>query len=166
VADILLFKDEHAYLSNFYPSEIVFALNHEWRHAPTLEHAFQATKMRYPHHANEILLASTPGKAKRLGQAGDRRPDWEDIKSDLMLDLLFAKFKQNDLLSGKLFETGTAHLVEGNWWHDLTWGQCGTGAPCSKGIHHGEGENLLGEHLMTVRFFLQHSMCVPTTLGG
>jgi len=44
-----------------------------------------------------------------------------------------------------LLATGEAELVEGNSWHDLTWGRCS----CLQ--HGGAGRNLLGQLLMTVR---------------
>lgn len=105
----------------------------------TTEHAYQAAKTLDPAMRESIRTAATPGIAKRLGQAVALRGDWEDVKRDVMLDLLRQKYRQEPLLS-KLIATGDALLVEGNAWGDRFWGVCG-----------GVGENWLGRLTMQVR---------------
>ena len=62
-----------------------------------------------------------------------------------MRALLWAKFSAEPLRT-RLLATGEAQLVEGNTWHDQTWGQCQCVA------HVGQpGRNLLGRLLMEVR---------------
>ena len=46
----------------------------------TVENYFQAMKAANPGDAEEIRLAPTPGKSKRLGRHCVIRKDWEDIK--------------------------------------------------------------------------------------
>ena len=86
-----------------------------------------------------IANASTPGLAKKMGRSVSLRPDWEDIKDDVMLEGLYRKFT-NDELAEWLLDTGDEELVEGNWWGDRYWDVC-------KGI----GQNKLGKLLMKVR---------------
>ena len=68
------------------------------------------------------------------------RPDWNDIRVDIMRNIVNAKFTQNPDLMNKLLETNDAELLEGNWWKDTFWGIC-----------NGEGENNLGKILMEIR---------------
>ena len=86
-----------------------------------------------------IANASTPGLAKKMGRSVSLRPDWEDIKDDVMLEGLYRKFT-NDELAEWLLDTGDEELVEGNWWGDRYWGVC-----------NGIGQNKLGKLLMKVR---------------
>jgi ribA/ribD-fused uncharacterized protein len=67
------------------------------------------------------------------------RDDWNDIKIDVMRDLLQEKFSDDDLRE-LLLATGDAELIEGNTWNDYFWGVC-----------LGEGQNWLGKLLMEVR---------------
>jgi len=95
--------------------------------------------------ANKIHAASSPGSAKKLG--GQRRgpcklrPDWEEVKVDLMKDILFAKFDQNDDLKAILLATGDRELRE-HTPRDKFWGDGGK---------KGNGKNMLGKLLMSVR---------------
>ena len=82
---------------------------------------------------------STTGLAKKMGRSVSLRPDWEDIKDDIMLEGLYRKFA-DDELADWLVDTGDEELVEGNWWGDRYWGVC-----------NGVGQNKLGKLLMKVR---------------
>jgi hypothetical protein len=79
------------------------------------------------------------------------RPDWEKIKVDVMRTGLMLKFT-DAALAEKLLATGDEELVEGNWWHDNTWGNC----HCPQCSRVG-GRNLLGMLLMEVRKELQYT---------
>jgi predicted NAD-dependent protein-ADP-ribosyltransferase YbiA (DUF1768 family) len=57
-----------------------------------------------------------------------------------MRDLLRKKFR-NPSLRQKLADTGTAKIIEGNYWGDTFWGECPVG----------NGENHLGKLLMEIR---------------
>ena len=132
---------EVAFLSNFYPQEIEF----EGIIYPTNEHFFQAMKTLDIDKRRAIANASTPGLAKKMGRSVSLRPDWEDIKDDVMLEGLYRKFA-DDELADWLLDTGDEELVEGNWWCDQTWGSCN--CPKHKDI---PGQNKLGKLLMKVR---------------
>lgn len=139
---ISFFKDEFAFLSNFYPSSIIWK-GTKW---PTVEHAYQASKSRCPDYEEKIRRAETPGIAKKLGRKAPLQKNWEEIKVPLMTELVFLKFEQNLDLRDKLLGTNLAKLVEGNYWHDNFWGSCF----CS-GCKDIEGQNMLGIILMEVR---------------
>lgn len=132
---IKVFDKEWAFLSNFYESEIEY----EGIWYPTNEHFFQAMKTLDLDERRAIAGAPTPGQAKRMGRRAALRPDWEEVKVDVMREGLFRKFA-DEQLADWLLETGNQYLEEGNWWGDRTWGVC-----------NGEGQNLLGKLLMEVR---------------
>ena len=136
------FSGDYAFLSNFYPSRIPILLEEREKtffNAPTVEHYFQYMKTLSDEEGHAILAAPTPGQAKRLGRKCQLRPDWEQVKVQVMRDALLLKFKQPEFKS-KLLSTGNEFLVEGNDWNDTFWGVCG-----------GKGRNMLGYLLMEIR---------------
>ena len=143
---IVEFDGDYAFLSNFYPSTIY----HDGITYPTNEHFFQAMKTLDIDERKAIAAAETPGLAKRMGRNVKLRPDWEKIKVDVMRLGLILKFTDAELAE-KLIATGDEELVEGNWWHDNTWGNCHCTECSRKG-----GRNLLGMLLMEVRKELQY----------
>ena len=130
------FTGEYRFLSNFYPCEITI----DGVTCPSLEHAYQVTKTNDPTEKFTIASATTPGKAKRMGQKVHLRSDWEQVKVQIMTVLVRQKFGQNRDLRQKLLDTGDEELVEGNRWGDRYWGISG-----------GSGQNWLGRILMQVR---------------
>jgi ribA/ribD-fused uncharacterized protein len=144
---ITAFQGEHRFLSNFYAAPVAFD-GQTWR---TSEHAFQAMKAADWEERSQVRLLVTPGEAKRYGQAIPLRPGWEAMKKRIMLEIVLAKFTQNDDLAEKLLSTGDAQLIEGNAWHDNYWGACN----CVKCCLSGElGRNYLGRILEAVRLVL------------
>jgi N-glycosidase YbiA len=124
------FEGEYRFLSNF---------SYEGGVKPTVEHHYQATKTHSKTQQAQIMMAKTPGIAKKLGRKVTLCEDWEKIKTEVMLSLLLQKFAEPEIQE-KLLATGDAALIEGNWWGDTYWGVC-----------NGEGENWLGQILMIVR---------------
>lgn len=57
-----------------------------------------------------FLLLPTPGEAKRLGRQMKMRPDWDEIKFNVMREVVMAKFTQNPDLYQRLLATGNATL--------------------------------------------------------
>lgn len=139
------FRGEHYFLSNFYSAPVPF------RGAvfPTSEHAFMAAKTSDPAAFHAILSAATPGDAKKLGRTVPLVADWDAIRYGVMYDVLLSKFTHNGGLRTRLMATRGALLVEGNTWHDQTWGSC----VCPQ---HTEipGDNALGVILMALRLRL------------
>ena len=130
------FDGEYRFLSNFFASSVVL----DGEEYPSVEHAYQAAKTLVHSEQQQIKLAETPGKAKRLGRRVTLRSDWENVKIDVMARLVKQKFVSHSELTTKLLATGEAYLVEFNNWHDSFWG-------CSDGY----GENHLGQILMQTR---------------
>jgi ribA/ribD-fused uncharacterized protein len=134
--DILRFRDEYAWLSNFSPAYVEL----DWITYPTVEHAYQAAKTVSGRERERIRTASVV-QAKRLGNHVWLRPDWEEIKLDVMLNLLRQKYcdtRYRDLL----LCTDDFMLIEGNDWHDTFWGV---------DLKTGKGQNWLGNLTMQVR---------------
>lgn len=129
------FTGKYAFLSNFYPSPITID-NIQY---PTVEHAFQAQKTLDIKERIKISKIKDPGSAKAIGRKVKLRVDWEEIKMTVMRKCLKEKFK-DPYLQESLIETGTAKLIEGNFWNDTYWGIC-----------NGIGENHLGQLLMEIR---------------
>ncbi len=127
------FSGEYFFLSNFFPSN----LKYKGLEFTNTEAAFHA--MKCPERAAEFCRL-LPSEAKRLGRHVKLRPDWEQIKEQVMYEVCFAKFDQNPELKERLLETGNKELIEGNFWNDRCWGVC-----------EGVGDNKLGKILMRLR---------------
>ena len=135
------FAGKYAFLSNFHDSVLIY----EGIKYPTVEHAFQAMKTFDIAQRKEIANLRTPGEAKRAGRRVSLRADWEDVKDNIMYEILCEKFKNSELRQ-MLLETGDEFLEEGTTWHDNYWGNCY--CPKCKDI---VGKNMLGKTLMRVR---------------
>lgn len=154
---ILFFKDEHRWLSNFWPAEVRIRLvqQHTAVECATVEHGYQALKTLDDELRLEIAQARTAGTAKRMGKHVLLRPDWSNVREGLMLDLLRQKFRHPHLAQ-RLLATGTELLVEGNHWHDNFWGNC-TCPRCGTS----PGQNKLGQLLAQVRGELASGQLQP-----
>ena len=115
---------------------------------PTVEHAYQAAKSDRPEVRARIRTCETPGQAKRMGNnllmTQSVRANWEQIKVQVMYDLLKQKFAPGsrhaqDLLAYR------ERIVEWNTWHDNEWGIC-TCPSCP-----GRGKNRLGKLLRRIQ---------------
>lgn len=137
------FAGEYEFLSNFYSHPVTY----EDIEYPTNEHAFQAAKTLNVGQRWNIAQAPTASKAKYLGRSVELRPDWDTkVRYDVMLRLLGIKFSGD--LGKRLRDTGDSVLVEGNTWHDNTWGVCYCGdCPDGRVV----GHNMLGWMLMQLR---------------
>ena len=129
------FKGKYFFLSNFYESPVIYDgityLNNEA--------AFQAQKTLNKKQRLKFAMLN-PSQAKEMGRSISLRPDWEEIKINVMYEICKAKFTQNENLKRSLLNTGNAELIEGNNWGDKIWGQV-----------NGIGENNLGKILMRIR---------------
>lgn len=132
------FSGGFAFLSNFYKHLQDLPPN-------TVEHFFQAEKANTTAWKSLIRTAETADKAKKLGRKCVRRPDWEEVKLEVMEKLLRDKFS-DPLLLTRLKKTNGEILVEGNYWHDNFWGNC----RCEK-CQEINGHNHLGRLLMQIR---------------
>ncbi len=135
---------EHPYgcFSNFsaYPFEL------DGQRWATDEHYFQAQKFVGTPHLEAIRLAKSPTVAARMGRSRQRplRPDWEQVKDDVMRRAVLRKFETHADIRAVLLNTGDEEIVE-NAPHDYYWG-CGAD---------GSGQNRLGQILMETRALLR-----------
>lgn len=129
------FDGEHKFLSNFYERSFLF----NGVVCRSGEHAYQAAKADEPSGAAHVLAAPSPGIAKRRGRSIKMRPRFDSIKDIIMLQVVRAKFNEQEM-ANMLLSTGDAELIEGNTWGDTYWGVC-----------RGTGLNKLGQILMLVR---------------
>lgn len=136
-----LFLEENFFLSNFFMRPFMY----KGKEYKSVEHAYQSYKADNEEEHEYIRSLDTAGQAKRKGRQVSMRKDWEDIKYDLMLDLVRTKFLDM-YLSKQLLDTNDKILIEGNNWHDNLWGDCNC-EYCKSTI----GKNWLGDILMKVR---------------
>lgn len=115
---ITSFKDDYEFLSNFYPCKITIA----GYTFPSVENAYQAMKCANPNDYAQFINIG-PAEAKKLGRKVQLRSDWEQIKYNVMRQLLDLKFQDKVLLK-MLQDTAPESIVEGNYWHDNYWGIC------------------------------------------
>ncbi len=151
------FFGDYRFLSNFWPAPIDVPIifsgrNHKDEPAlrvqhvkfPSVEHAYVAAKSMDPEFQLQVAAIEKAGDVKKLGRTVKLRPEWDQVKLNIMRMLVTKKFKSHDDLAWSLMATGDAELIEGNTWGDTYWGVC-------KGV----GENNLGKILMAIRTELQ-----------
>ena len=131
------FKNQYFFLSNFYEcpiyyNKLVFC---------NAEAAFQAQKIIDEKEQYKFINLNA-SQARKLGKTIALREDWEEVKDNIMYEIVKRKFTVNKELQQKLIDTKDEELVEGNWWHDTYWG-----VDSKTGI----GQNKLGKILMKVR---------------
>ena len=136
---------------NFYHSQLDWGfLSNLSRHPvcvrgkiwPTVEHFYQAQKFTAESMQEKIRRCKEPIVAKATATRNEwhRRKDWEDIKEDVMIEALRAKFDQHTDLREELLSSGDRRLVE-HTKDDKYWGDGGDDT----------GQNRLGCLLMQVR---------------
>ena len=138
---INVFDGEYAFLSNFYECEVTYnGLSYK-----NSEATFHAQKTLNETERKKFVNLN-PSDSKKLGRKIALRNDWEDVKTQIMYEICYAKFSQNQDLKNKLLATGDEYLEEGTYWHDNYWGNC----YCEK-CKDIKGENKLGIILMKIR---------------
>jgi N-glycosidase YbiA len=113
---------------------------------PSTEHYFQAQKFAGTSQETAIQNAVSPTKAAEMGRNRKIRirPNWDNVKDNVMHEATRAKFTQHADLKAMLIATGDAKIVE-HTENDAYWGDGGDG----------KGLNKLGKILMRVREELQ-----------
>lgn len=136
------FRGRYLFLSNFYRSCVKI----DGIAYGSAEAAFQAQKT--PDLEIKMIFSKLKAyEAKKYGRTIRLRPDWEEVKDQLMFDVCYAKFSQNPDLNQALRNTGDAELEEGNHYGDQYWGTVD-----------GVGKNMLGKILMKVRYNLINNL--------
>ena len=134
-------NDDYGCFSNFSPHPI----NLQGTYWSTVEHYYQAQKFVGTPDAVVIPVihaAPTPEQAAALGRDRTRsvRPDWEQVKIQVMHEAVLIKFLTHIDIQSILISTGDRLIVE-NSPTDCYWG-CGGDKT---------GQNHLGKILMNVR---------------
>ena len=145
------------YEQDFYVLSNFSAFRVQWRGIDfdTSEHAYHWEKFRDQPPtwnsvgliAEQVRLAPSAHAAFKLAEIckPHRRPDWDDVKVEIMRGILKAKVDQHEYVRRKLLETGTRELVEDSWRDDFWgWGP------------NKDGKNMLGRIWMEIRDELQH----------
>jgi ribA/ribD-fused uncharacterized protein len=165
---ILYFDRDRAafrFLSHFWPAPIELD-GLLW---PTVEHYYQAQKSHDPVYREAVRMAPAPGVAKRLAaqpsaprkissdswfkrHGVEPRPDWHEVKLDLMRRADMAKFTQHPKLAQLLLDTLDAELVEDSPTEPF-WG---IGPD-------GNGANWAGKVLMEIRDKLRVNQSAAST---
>lgn len=140
------FNGRYRFLSNFYMCPVEY----QGIVYPSSEHAYQAAKTLDVDARQKIAALETANESKKAGQIVEKQPGWEEMKVQVMEEIVLLKFQQNGDLRLKLLGTGLQELVEGNTWHDTFWGVCHGGRRCSCKSEP-NGRNELGQILMRVR---------------
>jgi len=132
--DFFCRMSEYSWLSNYYKCEQVV----DGRIYPSNEHYYQSQKANTKEKEDWILSAKYPHEARQRGKSllpSEKKANWKEIKVDVMLKGLRAKFK-NPELRAKLISTGDAILHEDSP-TDMFWGK--------------KGKDMLGKLIMKVR---------------
>lgn len=138
---ITSFTGENRWLSNFYECSIFY----DGVRYPTTEHAYQASKTLDIKVRKAIASFGLASHAMHVGRALVIRPDWEQVKLQVMLDVNRSKFEENVGLWMKLVDSGDLQLIEGNSHGDAFWGMV------YDKDNNLAGENNLGKILMQIR---------------
>jgi ribA/ribD-fused uncharacterized protein len=142
---VCFYEQDFYVLSNF----SAFSIKWQGRRFPTSEHAYHWEKFepgtrdeQWLYVRDSILDAYSAHDAFKLAEKWKplRRPDWDDVKVDIMRGILTAKVEQHEYVRRKLLATGERVLIE-NSWRDDYWGW----GP------NRDGKNMLGRLWMEIR---------------
>jgi len=110
-----------------------------------VEHAYMSTKSYSERWKDFCERENSPGTVKKRSRIIKLVEDWDNLKYDVMRELLWLKFSQ-PAFKIWLLETGNTIIQEGNYWGDTYWGI---------DLKTGKGENHLGKLIMEIRRQLQ-----------
>ena len=138
-------KQVFFYEQNFYVLSNFSAFTLVWKgiRFDTSEAAYHWEKFPdEPGIRDQIIAAPSAHEAYTLArsQKALRRPDWNQVKVDVMRDILREKVRQHVYVRRKLLATGDRELIEDSWRDDF-WGW----GPAR------DGRNMLGRLWMEVR---------------
>ncbi|WP_163470770.1 NADAR family protein, partial [Haemophilus influenzae] len=115
---VLGFAGSTRFLSNFWFASVEF----EGLVYPTTEHAYQAAKTLSSTQRYSIRSLPKPWEAKSAGRNIALRDDWNDVRTEVMLELAHKKFMHPQLRTA-LLGLGSRPIYEVTTrWNDTTWG--------------------------------------------
>lgn len=148
---VFFYEQDFYVLSNFSAFSIVW----KDRRFQTSEHAYHWEKFKVgtrdetgAYVRDCIIAATSAHEAFKLAERWKplRRPEWDEVKVDIMRDILRAKVNQHEYVRRKLLATGDRELIEDSWRDDFWgWGP------------NRDGQNMLGKLWMEVRSELSRS---------
>lgn len=136
---------EYGFLSNMYLQKMVYA-GDVWTSA---EHCYQAQKFTHiPKIYKEVCSAVSGNVARDLAKKykHQRHENWNEVKEELLFDIMKIKFTTIPEMSHKLLATNNAVLIK-SVPDDPFWGV----------LPDGTGENMMGEMIMNIRTFLKEN---------
>jgi ribA/ribD-fused uncharacterized protein len=135
---VFFYEHEFYVFSNFSS----FMLEWKGKLWPTSEHAYHSEKFEDESMKEEIRNARSAHAALKYAEANKdkRKENWDEIKLQVMKEILHAKVEQHPYVLKKLLESGDRELIEDSW-RDSYWGW----GPDK------DGENHLGKLWMEVR---------------
>jgi len=141
---VFFYEQDFYVLSNFSAFSVCWA----GKRFPTSEHLYHWLRFAThntdvaKHIAEMILEAPSAHEAFKIAQEFKKhqRPDWDEVKTRLMKNVLLSKATQHEYVRRKLLGTGDRELVEDSWRDDF-WGWGPNRA----------GKNMLGKLWMEVR---------------
>ena len=127
---VFFYEQEFYMFSNF----SAFRLKWQGVNFDTSEHAYHFQKFDYlaeddvtrrelVHIRFNIRNAISAHEAFKFAERNKnlRRPDWDEVKTGMMIGILRAKVQQHEYVRRKLLETGDRELIEDSW-RDSYWG--------------------------------------------
>jgi ribA/ribD-fused uncharacterized protein len=129
-------QSEYGEFSNWFPADFVYD-GKKWSNT---EQAFMYYKSEDPEYREKIRATSDPRVVKKLGRECKLRPDWDNVKYDVMLSVNLPKYEQNPYLTELLLGTDEREIHENcadKWW--------------GGGPNFPSGRDWLGKVLMSVR---------------
>ena len=137
---VFFYEQEFYCLSNF----SAFRVGWQGLDFDTSEHAYHWAKFQGHHPLIAELIHTSRSAHDAFKLAGLHahlvRPDWAQIKLEVMRSILLCKLQQHEYVRRKLRETGTRELIEDSW-RDACWGW----GPNKDGL------NMLGKLWMEIR---------------
>lgn len=132
--------------SNFYLPADHLGIVYERIAYPSVEHFFVAMKSVDVAERYKIALIAHPAEAKKYGRSIQLRPDWLDIRVDVLRYGIRQKFLLDNDLRILLVDSYPAPITHLVHWHDNFWASCICNGCSSK-----EKVNMLGQLLMELR---------------
>ena len=135
-------KDPYGFMGNFFKARF-FVYGRWWSF---VEAPYQAQKTFVQEEQDAIWAVVKANDSRLLGQKVTMRPDWDQVKRQVMKECVLAKFLQHPDLRKQLMATGDEELIEDTTTTNDTYWGCGT---------NGDGQNNLGKILMEIRDLLR-----------
>lgn len=134
------FFGDYRFLSNFHTCPIMY----NGMYFMSTEAAYQSAKCAYKDDAEKFTKYSASESKTMSKTIARKKSNWNDIKFNVMAEIVFFKFLHHLELQEMLLNTGDRHLEELNHWNDKYWGVF---------REDNVGENNLGEILMSTRAY-------------